>query len=84
MIPSAFVELEALPKTSHGKLDRRALHVALDSRASKLDVTAAYMAPRDATEAMLAQIWGEILHVQDVGVHDNFFELGETLSWRHS
>ena len=76
MIPSAFVELEALPKTSHGKLDRRAIHVALDSRASKLDVTSAYMAPRDATEALLAQIWGEILHVRDVGIHDNFFELG--------
>ncbi len=76
MIPSAFVELEALPKTPHGKLDRRALHVALDSRASKLDVTSAYVAPRDATEDMLAHMWGEILHVRDVGVHDNFFELG--------
>ncbi len=76
MIPSAFVELETLPKTHHGKLDRRALHVALDSRASKLDVTSAYVAPRDATEDMLAQMWAEILHVRDVGVHDNFFELG--------
>ena len=77
MIPSAFVELEVLPKTPHGKLDRRALHVALDSRASKLDLTSAYVAPRDATEDMLAHMWGEILHLKDVGVHDNFFELGE-------
>lgn len=76
MIPSSFVELEALPLTANGKVDRRALRVALDSRAGKVELTSEYLAPRDATEQMLAHIWGEILHVTDVGVQDNFFELG--------
>ena len=76
MIPSLFIELEALPLTANGKVDRRALRVAADSRASKVELTSEYLAPRDATEQTLADIWGEILHVKDVGVHDNFFELG--------
>ena len=76
MMPSAFVELPALPRTPHGKLDRRALRVARDSRASRFDLTSAYVPPRNTTEELLSQIWGEILHVRDVGIHDNFFELG--------
>ncbi len=76
MIPSSFIELEALPLTVNGKVDRRALRVAADSRASKVGLTAEFVAPRDSTEQVLADIWGEILHLKDVGVHDNFFELG--------
>ena len=76
MIPSLFIELEALPLTANGKIDRRALRVAADSRASKVELTSEYLAPRDATEQTLAHIWSEILYVKDVGVHDNFFELG--------
>ncbi len=76
MLPSAFVEMTALPRTEHGKLDRRALHAERDSRASHFDLTSSYVAPRNATEEMLAQIWSEILYVRDVGIHDNFFELG--------
>ena len=76
MIPSSFIELEALPLTANGKVDRRALRVADDSRASKVELTSEYLAPRDSTEQVLADIWGEILHLKDVGVHDNFFELG--------
>jgi len=76
MIPSAFVEMESLPLTVNGKVDRAALRVATDSRASKVDLTSEFLAPRSPTEQVLADIWGEILHVKDVGVHDNFFELG--------
>jgi amino acid adenylation domain-containing protein len=76
MIPSTFIELEALPLTANGKVDRRALRVAGDSRASKVDLTSAFVAPRNSTEQVLADIWGEILHLKDVGVYDNFFELG--------
>jgi acyl carrier protein len=76
MIPSAFVEMETLPLTVNGKVDRAALRVATDSRASKVDLTSEFLAPRTPTEQVLADIWGEILHVKDVGVHDNFFELG--------
>jgi amino acid adenylation domain-containing protein len=76
MTPSAFVELPSLPRTAHGKLDRRALRVARDSRASRFDVKSVYVPPRNGTEELLSQIWGEILHVRDIGIHDNFFELG--------
>lgn len=76
MIPSSFVELQALPLTANGKVDRRALQVDQDSRTAKVELTSSYQAPRNATEQLLADIWGEILHVRDVGVHDNFFELG--------
>ena len=76
MLPSLFVELEALPLTANGKVDRQALRVAGDSRASKVDLTSEFVAPRNSTEQVLADIWGEILHLKDVGVHDNFFELG--------
>jgi amino acid adenylation domain-containing protein len=76
MIPSSFIELEALPLTANGKVDRRALGIADDSRASKVELTSEYRAPRNTMEHMLADIWGQILHVKDVGVHDNFFELG--------
>ncbi|MBS0172290.1 MAG: amino acid adenylation domain-containing protein [Nitrospira sp.] len=76
MIPSTFIELEALPLTVNGKVDRRALQVAADSRASKVELTSTYLAPRTPTEQVLADIWGEILQLKDVGVHDNFFELG--------
>ena len=76
MIPSTFIELETLPLTVNGKVDRRALQVSADSRASKVDLTSTYLAPRTSLEQVLADIWGEILQLKDVGVHDNFFELG--------
>ena len=76
MIPSAFVELDALPLTPNGKIDRKALQAPMNSRASVSHLQSQYVAPRDATEEMLAQVWGEILDLKDVGIHDNFFELG--------
>ncbi len=76
MLPSSFIELEALPLTANGKVDRQALRVAGDSRASKVDLSSEFVAPRNSTEQVLADIWGEILHLKDVGIHDNFFELG--------
>ncbi|MBV9772478.1 MAG: amino acid adenylation domain-containing protein, partial [Gemmatimonadetes bacterium] len=72
MVPSAFVMLEALPLTPNGKIDRKALP-APEGRAG---TEAAYVAPRTATEETLAQIWGEVLGVERVGVEDNFFEIG--------
>jgi amino acid adenylation domain-containing protein/non-ribosomal peptide synthase protein (TIGR01720 family) len=70
MVPGIFVELERLPLTSSGKLDRRALP-APDAQGS-----ARYVAPRTPSEALLAQIFCEVLHVERVGVEDNFFERG--------
>ena len=76
MIPSTFIELETLSLTVNGKVDRKALQVAADSRASKVELTSEFLAPRTPTEQVLADIWGEILQLKDVGVHDHFFELG--------
>jgi non-ribosomal peptide synthase protein (TIGR01720 family) len=73
MIPAAFVVLEALPLTAHGKVDRRALPAPDSSRPALED---AFAAPRSPAEATLAQIWAEVLRLERVGVHDNFFALG--------
>jgi thioesterase domain-containing protein/acyl carrier protein len=72
MVPVFFVELEALPLTSNGKIDRRALP------APKVGAHAAkdYVGPRDNVEAQLASLWAKILQVNVVGMTDNFFSLG--------
>jgi acyl-coenzyme A synthetase/AMP-(fatty) acid ligase/acyl carrier protein len=72
MVPGAFVFLEALPLTSSGKADRKALP-APDGPGSS---GAAYIAARTPTEVIVAGIWAEVLKLERVGVNDNFFELG--------
>ncbi|HSU17579.1 non-ribosomal peptide synthetase [Longimicrobium sp.] len=72
MVPAAFVRLEALPLTPNGKVDRRALP-APDAGAF---AARGYEAPEGETEAVLAEIWAELLGVARVGRGDNFFELG--------
>ncbi|CAN1601651.1 amino acid adenylation domain-containing protein [Pseudomonas mediterranea] len=72
MVPSAFVHLDALPLTANGKLDRRALpEPGLEALASK-----AYEAPQGDTEVAIADIWKNLLHLDQVGRHDGFLELG--------
>ncbi|MFL5538967.1 MAG: non-ribosomal peptide synthetase, partial [Longimicrobiaceae bacterium] len=71
MVPSAFVALQALPLTPNGKLDRRALPAP--ERASG---ETSYVAPRRPLEAVLAEIWAEVLGCARVGVKENFFDLG--------
>jgi non-ribosomal peptide synthase protein (TIGR01720 family) len=73
MVPAAFVTLDALPLTPVGKVDRRALPAPDQARP---DLESAYVAPRNDTEKILADIWTRILGVERVGIHDNFFELG--------
>ena len=72
MIPAAFVELEALPVTPNGKLDRRALPAPSWNQGEAGEEAA----PRTPTEITLAALWREILGVERVGVHDSFFDLG--------
>ncbi|UJB21510.1 MULTISPECIES: non-ribosomal peptide synthetase [Lysobacter] len=72
MVPAAYVTLERLPLTPNGKLDRRALPAPEgDAYAQR-----AYEAPQGAVETALAQIWSELLQVEQVGRQDHFFELG--------
>jgi hypothetical protein len=73
MIPSAFVWLNSLPLTPNGKVDRRALP-APDRDRPELEQD--YQAPRTPTEQMLAGIWADLLGLEGVGIHDNFFALG--------
>jgi hypothetical protein len=73
MIPSAFVRLEALPQTPNGKLDRKALP---EPDGASREAGEPYVAPRSELESLIAGIWREVLEVERVGVHDNFFNLG--------
>jgi len=73
MIPSAFVVLDTLPLTPNGKIDRKALP-APDGWRSELDK--ACIAPSTPIEKILARIWTEVLGIQRVGIHENFFDLG--------
>ncbi|MBZ4419893.1 non-ribosomal peptide synthetase/type I polyketide synthase [Myxococcus sp. RHSTA-1-4] len=74
MVPAAFVTLDALPRTRHGKVDTRALP-APERQAAEAQGAPA-VAPRTEVEETLAAIWREVLNVERVGVHDDFFELG--------
>jgi amino acid adenylation domain-containing protein len=73
MIPAAFVALDSLPATTSGKVDRQALPEPDWSRST---LHGDFVAPRTATERELAAIWSQVLNVDQVGVEDNFFDLG--------
>jgi len=69
MVPTVFVRMDALPLTSTGKVDRRALP-------DPVVETAEWVGPRTENERLLTDIWAEVLGVERVGVTDNFFALG--------
>jgi|GEM_PF-4777336 len=71
-VPQRFVQVEELPRTSHGKVDRR----ALAGMAARHSEGAEYRPPGSAVEEALTAIWEEVLGVPRVGVDDDFFELG--------
>jgi amino acid adenylation domain-containing protein len=73
MVPGFFVELASLPTLPNGKTNRRALPAP--SR-NQTGARAAAEAPRNATEATIFTIWQEALRVDNLGIHDNFFDLG--------
>ncbi len=73
MIPGAFVALDAFPRTPNDKIDRKALPRPLYHRP---DDEVAFRAPASSGEETLARIWAELLGLQEVGVDDDFFELG--------
>ncbi|BAY46081.1 amino acid adenylation domain-containing protein [Scytonema sp. HK-05] len=73
MVPAAFVLLNTLPLNPNGKVDRRALRVP--DTADFGDANS-FVEPRNATEEVLAAIWGQVLGLERLGIHDNFFEFG--------
>jgi amino acid adenylation domain-containing protein len=73
MVPSTFVMLDALPLMPNGKVDRRAL---LTLKESGPEPKKTFAAPRTSVEKKLAAIWGQLLGVEQVGIHDDFFEQG--------
>ncbi|HKR15452.1 MAG TPA: amino acid adenylation domain-containing protein, partial [Pyrinomonadaceae bacterium] len=73
MIPSVFVVLDRLPLTSNGKVDRRALPAPDRTRP---ELERLYVAPTTFSEKVLVDGWAEALGVEQVGIHDNYFELG--------
>ncbi|MFB2772369.1 amino acid adenylation domain-containing protein [Pelatocladus sp. BLCC-F211] len=73
MLPSAFVILDALPLTPNGKVDRRSLPLPENLRP---ELTASFQPPQSEMEQQIAKFWQEVLHLDKVGIHDNFFDLG--------
>ncbi|MDF0552096.1 non-ribosomal peptide synthetase [Kamptonema sp. UHCC 0994] len=73
MVPSSFVFLNHLPLTPNGKIDRKALP-APDAINPQLETT--YIAPQTEIEQSIATVWQQVLHLEKVGVDDNFFDLG--------
>src|SRR5688500_11275517 len=74
MVPSRFALLPRLPRTAAGKLDRRVLE---REEGAELPAAArSVVAPRTHAEATLAAIWKDVLRLDDVSVHDDFFEIG--------
>jgi len=72
MIPSQFKQLETMPLTANGKVDRK----ALESQGANLDTGSEYLAPRTGMEKRIAETWKEVLEIHKVGLNDNFFDLG--------
>ncbi len=72
MIPQLLVEVDAMPLTPNGKIDRKALPDPLRSESQQRDV----VLPRSETERQLAMIWQQVLGIEGVGVESNFFEIG--------
>jgi amino acid adenylation domain-containing protein len=83
MLPAHFVQLQALPLNSNGKVDKKALpdppdsyREAIGSEGSGLSSGVEYIAPRNAQEEKLVEIWEEILKKKNIGIQDDFFALG--------
>ncbi|WP_241392682.1 non-ribosomal peptide synthetase [Rippkaea orientalis] len=73
MIPAFFMVLASLPVTANGKVDRKALPAP---NVDELTAETAFVPPQTETEKVLADIWSNVLGLEQVGIHSNFFELG--------
>jgi amino acid adenylation domain-containing protein/non-ribosomal peptide synthase protein (TIGR01720 family) len=73
MVPSTFVQLEALPLSTNGKIDRSALPAP---DAARPEVADDYVAPQTEVQQQLADAVSAVMGIEKVGIHDNFFEIG--------
>ena len=73
MVPTTFVELESMPQTPNGKIDRQALPTLQGCRPA---LEQAYVAPASRLEQRLVELWSSLLAIPRVGVQDDFFDLG--------
>jgi len=72
MVPQLYVEMDSFPLTPNGKVDKKALPEVSGSDL----ITQAYVAPNTEIEHQLADIWKQLLAVEQIGIHDNFFSIG--------
>ena len=73
MIPSSFMFIKSFPMTPNGKIDRKALPLPENIRPQ---LSTQYTAPSDKLEELITRIWQEVLHLERIGVNDNFFDMG--------
>jgi acyl carrier protein len=73
MVPTHFVRLDHIPLTPNGKVDRAALP---DPSGGRGALAEGYAPPATPLETALAAIWGRVLRIDPIGIHDNFFDLG--------
>jgi amino acid adenylation domain-containing protein len=73
MIPTTFIALDALPLTDTLKVDRKALP---EPKGLRPEIAASYASPRNSVEEALVKIWAEVLDLNQIGINDNFFDLG--------
>ena len=74
MVPSFFKQLDRIPLTANGKVDRKALR----SSGTSLEVGVKFTPPQSQIQIKIAGIWKELLQLEDVGIHDKFFDIGGT------
>ena len=73
MVPARYVLLKSFPKTTNGKIDRKALPKPSSSIVARVS---GYIAPRNELEQKLAFMWQDVLRLSEIGIHDDFFALG--------
>lgn len=73
MVPARYIFINHFPKTTNGKIDRKALP---DISKSEVPRTKGFIAPRNDLEQQIANMWKEVLRLPEIGIHDDFFALG--------
>ena len=79
MVPSFFISIDKIPLTSNGKIDKKALPGPDESMVTGKN----YVPPTDEIEEKLVKLWQGVLHVERIGIDDNFFEIKFTQGHWH-